>query len=281
MRNKLGLHMCGWGDRPLPEVLVAARELGYDGVELAPAWLEKLYGGLDEIDRFLAREAAPLAPVVFVGGPRIDDKGLAVSVAQTGRYARWVKKHGGHGVIYSTVQGRAGLRTRQERERLRRAWDAVARAATAEGCTPLYHNHYVVSHEVSRVLLDEDMELLDWSTWQLCVDTGHLLLALHDPVSFIEEWSDKVAWMHCKDVGTSPFEEQPSGHRSMGDIAACFTSLGSGAVDFGGVVAVLDRVGYRGWFVVEQDSSPDPRATSEASLRHMRGVLQGGAAGAP
>ncbi len=33
MSIKLGLHMCGWGDRPVPDVLVAARELGYDGVE--------------------------------------------------------------------------------------------------------------------------------------------------------------------------------------------------------------------------------------------------------
>ena len=39
MTIKLGLHMCGWGDRPVPDALVAARELGYDGVELAPAWL--------------------------------------------------------------------------------------------------------------------------------------------------------------------------------------------------------------------------------------------------
>ena len=35
MSIKLGLHMCGWGDRPVPDVLVAARELGYDGLELA------------------------------------------------------------------------------------------------------------------------------------------------------------------------------------------------------------------------------------------------------
>ncbi len=63
MSIKLGLHMCGWGDTPLPDVLVAARELGCDGVELAPAWLDKTCGGLDGIDRFLAREAVALAPV--------------------------------------------------------------------------------------------------------------------------------------------------------------------------------------------------------------------------
>ena len=274
MGIKLGLHMCGWGDRPVADVLVAARELGYDGVELAPAWLEKTYDGLGEIDRFLAQERVPLAPAVYVGGPRIDDAGLAESVDQTTRYARWAKEHGGNRLIYSTVQGKDGFRTREERERLRRAREAVAEAAAAQGCTPLYHNHYVVSHEVSRALLEEDMEVLDWSLWRLCVDTGHLVLALHDPVPFVEKWANKIAWVHCKDVKTCTFDE-PAKHRSMGDIVLHFTSLGSGVVDFEGVVAALERVGYDSWLVVEQDASPDPYATSKASFQHMKTVLHG------
>ncbi|MBT3380892.1 MAG: sugar phosphate isomerase/epimerase [Lentisphaerae bacterium] len=269
MDMKLGLHTCGWGDRPVPGALVAARKLGYDGVELAPAWLEKAYDGLAEIDRFLVQEDVPLAPAVFVGGPRIDDAGLAESVDQTTRYARWARQHGGDRVIYSTVQGKDGLRTNEERERLRHAWDAVAEAAAAEGCTPLYHNHYVVSHEVSRALLEKDMELIDWSQWKLCVDTGHLVLALHDPVSFVEEWSDKIAWMHCKDVKTCTFQE-PETHRPMATIVPHFTSLGTGVVDFGRIVATLARTGYDGWLVVEQDASPDPYAMSRASCRHMQ-----------
>jgi sugar phosphate isomerase/epimerase len=271
MSIKLGLHMCGWVGRPVSDVLRAARELGYEGIELAPAWLEKSYDGLAEIDRFLAQGHVPLAPAVFVGGPRIGADGLAESVAQTTRYARWARKHGGDRLIYSTVQGRAGLRTNKERERLRYAWNAVAEAAVAEGCTPLYHNHYVVSHEVSHTLLEEDMQLLDWSVWKLCVDTGHLVLALHDPVVFTEEWADRIAWMHCKDVKTSTFDE-PEKPRSMGDIAPHFTSLGAGVVDFEGVVAALEGVGYDGWLVVEQDASPDPYATSKASFRHMQRI---------
>lgn len=269
MSIKLGLHMCGWGGRPVSGVLSAARELGYHGVELAPAWLEKTYDGLAEIDRLLVQEHVPLAPAVFVGGPKIDDAGLAESVDQTTRFARWVSKHGGDRVIYSTVQGRNGLRTHEERECLRRAWDAVAEAAVAEGCTPLYHNHYVVSHEVSRTLLEEDMELLDWSVWKLCVDTGHLALALHDPVVFVEKWGDRIAWVHCKDVKTSTFDE-PDKLRPMGAIVPHFTSLGTGVVDFEGVIAALERVGYDGWLVVEQDASPDPHATSKASYQHIK-----------
>ncbi|MBT7301442.1 MAG: sugar phosphate isomerase/epimerase [Victivallales bacterium] len=268
MTIRLGLHMCGWGAQPLPDLLGAARQLGYDGVELAPAWLEKTYDGLGEVDRFLAQERVPLAPAVFVGGPRIDAVGLARSVDQTRRYARWAREHGGDRVIFSTVPGKDGCRTDEERERLRRAWDAVAEAATSEGCTPLYHNHYVVSHEVSRALLEEDMELLDWPVWKLCVDTGHLVLALQDPVPFVEKWADRIAWVHGKDVRVSTFAK-PEEPRPMAGIVSHFTSLGSGVVDFAGIIAVLQQAGYDEWLVVEQDASPDPYATSKASRQHL------------
>ena len=272
MSIKLGLHMCGWGHRPVPDVLLAAREIGYDGVELAPAWLEKTYDGLKEIDCFLAQEDVLLAPAVYVGGPRIDDVGLAESVDQTTRYTRWAREHGGDRVIYSTVQGKDGLRTAHERKQFQRALHAVAAAATAEGCTPLYHNHYVVSHEVSRALLDEDMDLLDWSVWRLCVDTGHLVLALHDPEAFVREWANKIGWLHCKDVKSSTFDE-PERRRPMGGIVSHFTALGTGVVDFEGVLAGLEGVGYDSWLVVEQDASPEPYATSKASFQHLRSTL--------
>ncbi|MBT3380549.1 MAG: sugar phosphate isomerase/epimerase [Lentisphaerae bacterium] len=53
-------------------------------------------------------------------------------------------------------------------------------------------------------------------------------------------------------------------------IAPHFTSLGTGVVDFGRIVATLARTGYDSWLVVEQDASPDPYATSRASRQHMR-----------
>ena len=34
-----------------------------------------------------------------------------------------------------------------------------------------------------------------------------------------------------------------------------FTELGNGALDVAGMVAALDRIGYAGWLMVEQDSS--------------------------
>ena len=274
MSIQVGLHMCGWGDHPLPDVLVAARELGDDGVELAPAWLEAAYG-LDRLGHMLADEGVALAPAVFVGGLSLDEQRLPNLLATARRYARWMKAHGAHKAIYSTVPGSNGQRTTDERKALFRVCDAVADAVIAEGCTPLYHNHYVVSHAASRALLDEDLRGLDWSRWKLCADTGHLVLAFTEPVGFFQAWADKVAWVHCKDVRTATFEH-PEGPRPMGEIAERhFTALGTGVVDFAGVVAELRRVDYDGWLVVEQDASPDPRATSTISLEHLRRALRG------
>ena len=101
MSIQVGLHMCGWGDHPLPDVLVAARELGYDGVELAPAWLEAAYG-LDRLGHMLADEGVALAPAVFVGGLSLDEQRLPNLLATARRYARWMKAHGAHKAIYST-----------------------------------------------------------------------------------------------------------------------------------------------------------------------------------
>ena len=49
----------------------------------------------------------------------------------------------------------------------------------------------------------------------------------------------------------------------------------AGVVDFQGVVAALEGVGYGSWLVVEQDASPDPYATSKASFQHLGSILDG------
>jgi inosose dehydratase len=102
------------------------------------------------------------------------------------------------------------------------------------------------------------------------VDTGHLVLALTDPVAFVMKWAEKVSWMHCKDVKTADIAalERP-GVRWQDH----FTPLGTGVVDFPKVLQSLDDVGYESWLVVEQDNSPDPYQTSKISIAYLRRVL--------
>ena len=190
--------------------------------------------------------------------------------AKARKHTRWIKKHGGHYVTYSTIGGEKGPRTRDESKIVREAFDVIADVVMDEGCVPLYHNHYVGGYLLSKRLLEEDLELLDWSRWNLCVDTGHLVLALTDPVAFVTKWAEKVSWMHCKDVKTADIAalERP-GVRWQDH----FTPLGTGVVDFPKVLQALADVGYESWLVVEQDNSPDPYQTSKISIAYIRRVL--------
>lgn len=267
---KIGLHCAGWDPRPIGELFAAAHELGYDGVELAPPWQEKKYD-MEQLYRMLLAAGTTLAPAAFVGGGELRDRNAQPAyVAKARKYARWIKSHGGRYVIYSTVGGRNGGRTRAETGNIREAFRVIAQVVHGEGCTPLYHNHHVGGYRLSKRLLEADLELLDWSSWRLCVDTGHLVLALTDPVAFVSRWADKVSWMHCKDVKTADVDQLDRPGVRWQDH---FTPLGTGVVDFPRVLQALSKVGYKSWLVVEQDNSPDPYKTSKISIAYLRRTL--------
>ncbi len=267
---KIGLHQAGWDPRSLRELFTAARELGYDGVELAPPWLEKQHD-MEEVYRLLLAAGTKPAPAAYVGGHELRNPAARDAyLLKARKNARWIKAHGGRHVTYGTVSGVGARRTAKERKIIGEAFDRVADVALSEGCTPLYHNHYVKSCRESRLLLQENMKLLDWSRWRLCVDTGHLVLALTEPVAFVTKWADKVAWMHCKDVKTADASELERPDARWQDH---FTPLGTGVVDFPAILNVLARRKYAGWLVVEQDNSPNPYETSKVSIAYLRSVL--------
>jgi len=262
---RVGLQKAGWGDTPLTDFFAAARDLGYEGVELAPPWLEKEGHRMDDVDRLLVKSGTALAPAVFVGGHELRDSSARKAyLAKARKHARWIVSHGGKYLIYSTV----GHSSETERRQVFAAYDAVADAVLGEGCVPLYHNHFKESYPLSRQFLEEDLDELDWSRWKLCVDTGHLVLALTDPVKFMEQWADKVCWMHCKDVRSSDVKTLSQVRWSEN-----FTILGTGVVDFPAILKRLASAGYDSWLVVEQDNTPDPIATSRRSIKYLKNIL--------
>lgn len=273
MAPKIGLHSCGWGERPLPDVLVAAGELGYEGVELAPAWLEKKYDTA-EVDRMLREHGVPTVPTVFAGsGNYYDRDAVPAAIEAARKFCRWIRERGGHNVIFSPVPGREGTRTAEEDANVYRAYEAVGEAVIAEGCVPLYHNHYVVSHEVSRQILASDLARMDWHKWKLCLDTGHLVLALRDPIEVFAQWAEVTRWVHFKDVRTSPSDSSGT-PKPFVALHPLFTELGDGVVDFRAVLDILAKADYDGWLVVEQDwTDKTPYEAARISRDYLKRIL--------
>jgi inosose dehydratase len=52
-----------------------------------------------------------------------------------------------------------------------------------------------------------------------------------------------------------------------------FPPLGEGIARIPEVVRALGSVGYDGWYVIEQDTSPDPTATATANRIYLEGLL--------
>ena len=64
-----------------------------------------------------------------------------------------------------------------------------------------------------------------------------------------------------------------SGPESVGQ--GVFCELGTGAVDFPGMLAALREIDYQGWIVVEQDVLPgmgNPRESARRNREYLRSI---------
>jgi inosose dehydratase len=132
------------------------------------------------------------------------------------------------------------------------------------------------STDVERLLEACDV---DW-----CLDTGHLAIGGVDPVDFARRAADRVGHVHLKDVRMelAPRLLDRSMSIMEGVQAGLFPPLGQGDVALADVVLTLERAGYDGWYVVEQDTAitgqmpaegEGPVTDMETSMRYLREVV--------
>jgi inosose dehydratase len=154
--------------------------------------------------------------------------------------------------------------------------DRIARAVLDEtGLRTVFHPHcggYVETPtEIDALMARTDPERLG-----LCLDTGHTLYGGGDPSAVFERHAARVWHVHFKDCDlTVAKRARLEGLGYLGAVRArLFAELGTGGVDFPGVLAALARHHYHGWIVVEQDVFPGDGAPAE-SARRNREYLRG------
>jgi inosose dehydratase len=152
----------------------------------------------------------------------------------------------------------------------------VARRVMDEaGIRTVFHQHIGTLVET----MDEARRLLDTTdptVLGLCLDTGHWTFgAGGDPAEAVRELRDRVWHVHFKDAEPSVMDASRAnewdGPTSVGH--GVFCELGRGSVDFPGVLAALEEIGYDGWIVVEQDVLPG-MGTPRESARRNRDYLR-------
>ncbi|MGB9359402.1 MAG: TIM barrel protein [Acidimicrobiia bacterium] len=155
----------------------------------------------------------------------------------------------------------------------------VTDIAATEGLVTALHQHWGTAierpHHMDRLIAD--------STVDFCLDTGHLFLGGCDPLAVAKAAEGRVSHVHLKDVDGKMAAQVRSGELPFRQsvIDGIFKPLGEGDVDIAGFVAELERTGYDGWYVLEQDLVLDeepeegegPIADARTSLDYLRNAF--------
>ena len=147
--------------------------------------------------------------------------------------------------------------TDEEWKRLAEGLNRLGERAREKGMTLTYHHHMGTGVQTAAEV-DRLMEMTDPSLLSLLYDSGHLAFSGEDYVAVLERHVGRVRHVHLKDVRLPVLDrvkkERMSFLRAVKE--GVFTVPGDGGVNFEPVFRLLDRKGYRGWYVVEAEQDP-------------------------
>jgi inosose dehydratase len=245
----------GWGYQLEPErVLDEMARIGLSATELGPEGFLPSDGEAVRMTlrRHGLRLVAGFVPATLHRDERIDEE-----LALVARSADLLAAGGADILVLAASTGGAGYEGPAELDDgawtklvagIDRAMDAIAR----RGLTAALHPHHGTVVERARHV----ERLLESSSVALCLDTGHLAVGGADPVEVARQAADRVAHVHLKDVSSDVVEQVRTGRLGYRDgvMRGMYRPLGGGDVDTRAVVEVLEGAGYRGGYVLEQDT---------------------------
>jgi inosose dehydratase len=272
---------------PYARVLDEIQATGYTGIELGPwGYLPtdpaRLRG---ELDRRGLRLLSSFVPVRLV-----DPKSHEAAAGEALKVGRLLAALGAVYVVLADDNGSVPELVKQAGQRKGSKlsgtqWDAVAkgvdmiarRVKDETGLGLVFHHHcggYVETPDESAQLLART----DAGLVGLCLDTGHWQYAGGDSVECIRRFGDRVRYLHLKDchpgIATECRAKKQDYFQAVK--AGVFCPLGEGGVDFPAVLKAMEKLGYDGWAVVEQDVLTDdlgaPRRYAQANRDYLKRI---------
>jgi inosose dehydratase len=239
---------------PTPRVLGEMAGLGFTATELgAPGFLPTSPAAVkDELAAFGMTLLGGFTPVV------LHDRAQREATIESARAtARLFHDAGATKFISSVVQDMDWSNPRalsiDEQKHMAEMFGIIDDICAEYGLEQVLHPHVQTLVETK----DDISRVLDSCDVHFCLDTGHMAFGGQDPVQFAKDAMDRVGHVHLKDIRLDMVE--PVLRREVSLMAASqagiFTPLGQGDVDIMGVVQTLERAGYDGWYVIEQDTA--------------------------
>lgn len=271
-----------WGAMlPTDRVLGEMSGLGFTATELgAPGFLpddpEELKEKLAEFGMTLL---GGFTPVILH-----DAAERTATIESATATARLFQKAGATKFVSSVVQDMAWSNPRPlsstEQKHMAEMFGIIDDICGEHGLEQVLHPHVQTLVETK----DDISRVLDTCDVHFCLDTGHIAFGGQDPVEFAKTAFERVGHVHLKDIRLDMVA--PVLRREVSLMAATqagvFTPLGQGDVDILGVIQTLESSGYRGWYVIEQDTAitgafpgdgEGPVEQVAASLKYLTDVV--------
>jgi inosose dehydratase len=204
-----------------------------------------------------------LTMVAFSSGNlRIDPTVEKEELEKHTRHARFVRDVGGTYLQMTDERPKGRDVTAADYKRLGQLLTELGKRTADLGIPVGYHNHMgnlgERPEEVRAI-----MDAVDTRYVKLQLDTAHYQQGGGDPVAAVNEYKDRLLFLHIKDV-----EKQTPVAGATGDQARDyrFVELGRGTVNLKGVFDALNKIQFKGWAVIELDRVPgDVRSPKESA----------------
>ena len=174
--------------------------------------------------------------------------------------------------------GSAGL-TPAQWKNVAHVVEEAAKVSKDFGLDLVFHPHvatYVETPEECETFFD----VCSHTGIGLCLDTGHCDFAGGDSLVEAAKFASVLRFLHIKDVDAKVLKEARARKLNFEQSIEekVFTIIGRGSIDFPALFRLLDKNGYSGWMVIEQDvkfgaTVIPPAESVAASLQYLRGIV--------
>jgi len=252
-----------WGgnDRQAIEDISA---LGYPGIQLRSNVIKE-FASPAELRDLLQKHGLKMI-ALSSGGVRIDPGAEFEEIAKHTANAKFVQEVGGLYLQVTDQRPKDRAITAADYARLGRIISEIGKRTADMGVSLGYHNHMGSLGERPEEV-DQIMQAADPRYAKLELDVAHYFQGGGDPAKAIYKYSDRLLFLHLKDVERLPGE----GNAKR---AYRFVELGRGQVDLKGVLEALKRASFRGWAIVELDGETDPARTPKESAMISKKYLE-------
>lgn len=244
---KAGIQPITWGDIPFEKIAEEIKEAGFEGVEAPVA---NYLGRLDELKRII--EANQLfVTSTYLGLYLLDEAKQCEEIERAVEMSQILKKEFSCDVLVVAAGGVQKPVSKEVYKLFAKGCNEIGKRCKELGVDVAFHNHAWTLIETK-----EEIDFLAENTspdsFFFAFDTGHLALMGMDPGEVMEQYKDRIRYIHLKDTRDNDFIE-----------------LGQGVVDFAKVKKVLEEINFQGWLVAELDRSNHPPLVSARMQRQF------------